>query len=56
MATFRVYITQYHTYEIEAEDEWEAENLALKEFEADMRCPIADTHYDEIDVEEIEED
>ena len=55
MPNYYVTVTQYHSYYVEAEDEWEAEKLGLEEFEADMRTPIADTHYDEIDVEELEE-
>ena len=56
MATFRVCVTQYHSYEVEAEDEYEAERLGLEEFYADMRYPIANTSYDEIDVEELDEE
>ena len=56
MATFRVYVTQYYSYEVEADDENEAERLGLEEFYADMRYPIANTSYDEIDVEEIDEE
>lgn len=56
MPRYEVIVTQYHSYEVEADDEYEAEKLGLEEFEADMRCPIADTHYDEIDVEELDEE
>ena len=58
MATFRVYVTQYHSYEVEADDENEAERLGLEEFYADMRYPIANTSYDEVDVdvEELDEE
>ena len=56
MTTFDVIVTQYHHYYVEADDEWEAEELGLKEFMADMRCPIANTSYDEVEVEELDEE
>lgn len=55
MPLYDVTFTQYHTYTVEAENENEAENLAYKEFASDMRSPIADTSYDEVEVEEQEE-
>lgn len=54
MARFKVTYTQYSTYEVEAENEQDALTLAYCEFESDMRCPVANTIYDEVEVEEIE--
>lgn len=54
MPRFNVTFTQYYSYEVEADDEYEAENEAYKEFKADMCSPIANTHYDECEVEEID--
>lgn len=56
MPRYEVIVTQYHSYEVEADDEYEAERLGLEEFYADMRRPIANTCYDEIDVEELDEE
>lgn len=53
---YKVYFTQYYSYEVEAEDEDAAVDLAYEDFESDMRRPIARTYYDECEVEEIEED
>lgn len=56
MKNYIVTFTQYHTYEVEAEDEWEARDKAHREFESDMYSPIANPYYDEIEVELNEED
>ena len=56
MAHYTVTFTVYHTYDVEADDEFAAEKEALEEFEHDMCSPIADTHYDDIEIEEDEED
>lgn len=53
---YLVTVTQYHEYYVDAEDENEAQKLGIKEFEADMRRAVADTHYDEVDVECCEEE
>lgn len=45
MKKYNVTFTTYEEYEVEAENE----------LRSDRCCPIADTHYDESDVEEIEE-
>lgn len=42
-------------YEVYAENEIEALRIAEEELESDRCIPIADTHYDESYVEEIEE-
>lgn len=48
-----VTFTTYEEYEVEAENE--ALRIAEEKLESDRCIPIADTHYDESDVEEIEE-
>jgi hypothetical protein len=56
MKNYTVTFIQYHTYGVEAENEHEAENEAYKEFESDMRCPVAYTFYDDVEIECDEED
>ena len=51
---YEVTVTQYHYYEVDADNESEAKEIAIKEFESDMCNPIADTHYDDVEVEEAE--
>lgn len=45
-----VTFTQFHEYEIEAKNENEALEKAKSEFYNDMCRPIADTHYDDIEI------
>lgn len=54
--TYTVTFTQYHTYEVEAEDDCEAENKAYERFRNDMCNPVAHTWYDEVEVECDDED
>ena len=56
MPKYNVTVTQYHTYEVEAENEDDAYTLGLSEFVNAMCYPVADTHYDEVDVEELDEE
>lgn len=56
MAKYRVLFTQYYSYNVDAEDEQTAIDLAYDEFHSDMCCPIANTCYDDVEIEEIEED
>lgn len=56
MKKYSVTFTTYEGYEVEAEDETEALRIAEEELEHDRCTPIADTHYDESYVEEIEEE
>ena len=56
MPKFKVWFTQYYSYEVEAEDEDTAIDLALDDFHSEMRRPIARTYYDDCEVEELEED
>jgi hypothetical protein len=53
---YTVTFTQYWTYDVEAESDDEAENLAFEKFEADMHRSIACTAYDEINIEAEEEE
>lgn len=55
MAKYSVTFTTYEEYEVEAENETEALRIAENELRSDRCTPIADTHYDESYVEEIEE-
>ena len=54
MNKYNVTYTQYYAYTVEAEDEDEAESLAYDMFKADMRYPVANTFYDEVEIECVE--
>lgn len=54
--TYTVTFIQYHTYEVEAKDDREAENKAYEEFRGDMCKPVANTWYDEVEIECDDED
>lgn len=56
MTKYKVWFTQYYSYEVEAEDEDTAIDLAYEDFDIEMHRPIARTYYDECEVEELEED
>ena len=56
MARYRVTFTQNYDYEVEAENESEAESLAYNDFESDMRYPVANTSYDECEVECLDDE
>ena len=51
MSLYNVTYTQYYSYTVEADSEDEAESLAYDMFETDMRCPVANTFYDEVEIE-----
>ena len=55
MAKFEVSFIQYHTYNVEADTEEEAEDKAWKEFQSDMRSSVASTQFDDIEIREREE-
>ena len=55
MKKFYVMIRDAHDYEIEAETEQEAFKLAEKQFRNEVSSPIANTIYDDYDIEEVEE-
>lgn len=56
-----VTFVQYHTYEFEISDEiynsgddWGAIRIAEKDFISDMCSPIANTNYDDVEVEYLD--
>ena len=53
---YAIRFIQSYEYEVEAENENEAFDEAFEEFESDMRCPIANTNYDDVEIREIEEE
>lgn len=53
---YRVTFTCYYEYEVEAEDENEAEDIGYDEFRSEMARPIACTHYDDIDIECLDDE
>ena len=53
---YTVTFTQYYGYDVEAENGEEAKDKAYKEFVSDMTNPSANVEYDEVDIEEAEED
>ena len=53
---YTVTFVQYHTYNVEADSDSDAENKAYREFRNDMCSSIAHTHYDEIEIECDDED
>lgn len=50
MGKYNVIFTQYHVYNVEADNEDDAENIAYEIFRSDMRYPAAMTFYDEVEV------
>ncbi len=54
--TYTITFIQNHTYEVEADSESEAENKAYEEFASDMRRPVAQIWYDEVEIECDEEE
>ena len=56
MPKYKVLFTKYYSYEVEAESDEEAFDLAYDDFCSDMQNPLAHTGYDECQVEEIEEE
>ena len=53
---YYVSFIQYHNYEVEADNESEAENKAYNQFANDMRYPVAQTWYDDVEIDCDEED
>lgn len=49
MKKFEVVFTKYFSYYVEAEDADDAIDVAEEIFRTEMRTPIADTTYDEVD-------
>lgn len=56
MAKYWVDFAQWYSYEVDAEDEDEAVELAEEKFATDMRSPIANVVPDETLVYEVDED
>lgn len=52
---YRVSFVQWYDYYVEANSE-EAIDMAEEDFVSDMRTPIANTTYDEVNVYELEEE
>lgn len=53
---YRVTFCQYSVYDVEADSEDDAIDKGYEEFRVEMSRPIANTVYDEVEVEEIEEE
>ena len=51
MNKYKVTFIKYYTYYVEADNEDEAINIAGDDFCADMRSPIADCTYEDVEVE-----
>ena len=56
MTKYRVTFTTHEEYEVEAENESQAYRKAENELRSDRCRPIADIHYDERDIEKIEDE
>lgn len=54
MSQYTVVYTQYYAYTVEANSGNEAQSLAYDMFETDMRSPVANTFYDEVEIECVE--
>ena len=50
MAKYTVFFHQIYEYEVEAENEDKAINIAEENFAVDVRSPIANTVWDEVEV------
>ena len=48
---YTVTFVQYHTYNVEANSDSDAEDKAYREFRDDMRSSIANLHYDDVEIE-----
>lgn len=53
MKKYNVTFTQYFSYEVEADNEDDAVAVAEDLFDGEMRSPVANTLYDEVEVCEI---
>lgn len=56
MSTYNVTYIQYYHYTVEADCEDEAESLAYDMFKSDMMYPVANTFYDDIEIECTDDD
>ena len=48
---YTVTFTQYWSYDVDAKTAKEAEDLAYEKFKADMSYPVANTVYDDVEVD-----
>ena len=53
---YKVTYIQEWAYEVDAEDEYEAESIGNQLFADEMRRPIAHLHTDDVIIEELEEE
>lgn len=53
---YAVTFVQEYYYEVEADNENNAEDLAYRKFYSDVCRPVANTHYDDVEIEELEDD
>lgn len=51
MSKYTVTFIKYYSYDVEADNDDEAIDIAEEDFRADMRRPIADCTYDEVEVD-----
>lgn len=56
MANYIVKFIQEWIYEVEAQDEYEAEDVAYEQFKATMTTPIANTSYSDVIISEYDEE
>ena len=56
MKNYVVTFTQYYSYQVEANNEQDAENNAYGLFKQEMYYPVANTSYDELEIECLDED
>lgn len=48
--TYTVTFIKYHTYEVEADNYFDAEKKAHDRFKNDMLSPVASAWYDDVDI------
>lgn len=53
MNKYQVCFTKYYIYEVEADNDDEAIDIAEEAFRANMRSPIADCTYDEVECDKL---
>lgn len=53
---YQVTFTKYYFYDVEGHDVNTAIDEAYKLFRSEMTCPIADTSYDQLDIEPLDEE
>lgn len=53
---YRVTFSKHYVYEVDAESESDAESNAYKSFKSEVSHPVADTHYDEVEFEALDDE